>query len=153
MIDDDVVALAARVAAIAGSRSGPTAPADLPVVLGDRVQLQQVLLNLVVNAMDAMATFEESERRLFIRGRLDTDGGRPAVTIGVEDQGIGLRPEDMGRLFEAFYTTKAHGMGLSLAISRSIIEAHGGRLWAEPRSERGAMFAFRLPAADGTAAG
>jgi signal transduction histidine kinase len=152
-IVDDVVALAVRESRHRGVAIRTDIPPDLPVVLGDRVQLQQVLLNLVVNAMDAMATFEESERRLFIRGRLDTDGGRPAVTIGVEDQGIGLRPEDMGRLCEAFYTTKAHGMGLGLAISRSIIEAHGGRLWAEPRSERGAMFAFRLPAADGTAAG
>ena len=69
------------------------------------------------------------------------------MTIRVEDRGIGLEPEEMDRLFEAFYTTKPHGMGLGLAISRSIIEAHRGRLWAEPNGERGAIFSFQLPAA------
>jgi signal transduction histidine kinase len=121
-------------------------------VVGDRVQLQQVLLNLVVNAMDAMASVDEAERRLEICGRLDTQDGHPAVTIRVEDRGIGLEPEEMGRLFEAFYTTKPHGMGLGLAISRSIIEAHGGRLWAESVPGRGAVFSFRLPAAKTSAA-
>jgi signal transduction histidine kinase len=103
-------------------------PADLPVVLGDRVQLQQVLLNLVVNAMDAMSGADEPERSLDIRGRADMDDGSPAVTISVEDHGVGLQPEELDRLFEAFYTTKPHGMGLGLAISRSIIEAHSGRV-------------------------
>jgi C4-dicarboxylate-specific signal transduction histidine kinase len=76
--------------------------ADLPLVLGDRVQLQQVLLNLVVNAMDAMSSADERDRSLDIRGRVDTDDGCPAVTISVEDRGVGLQPEEMGRLFEAF---------------------------------------------------
>jgi PAS domain S-box-containing protein len=123
-------------------------PADLPLVLGDRVQLQQVLLNLVVNAMDAMSSADERERSVDIRGRVDMDDGCPAVTIGVEDRGIGLRPEELDRLFEAFYTTKPHGMGLGLAISRSIIEAHGGRLWGESHRGRGAVFSFRLSAAE-----
>jgi signal transduction histidine kinase len=119
-------------------------PTDLPTVLADRVQLQQVLLNLVVNGMDAMGTVDERERCLRIRGR--TDDHRRAVTLRVEDCGIGLKPEEMNRLFDAFYTTKPHGMGLGLAISRSIIEAHGGRLWAEGNDGPGATFAFSLPA-------
>jgi C4-dicarboxylate-specific signal transduction histidine kinase len=123
-------------------------PADLPLVLGDRVQLQQVLLNLVVNAMDAMSSEDERDRSLDIRGRVDTEDGSPAVTISVEDRGVGLQPEELGRLFEAFYTTKPHGMGLGLAISRSIIEAHSGRLWGESQRGRGAVFSFRLPAAE-----
>ena len=122
-------------------------PADLPLVLGDRVQLQQVLLNLVVNAMDAMSGADEQDRSLDIRGRVDMDDGCPAVTIGVEDRGVGLQPDELERLFEAFYTTKPHGMGLGLAISRSIIEAHGGRLRGESNRGRGAVFSFRLPAA------
>ena len=98
--------------------------------------------------MDAMGTLDEQEKWLDIRGHLDGDDGRRAVTISVEDRGIGLEPEGTSRLFEAFYTTKPHGMGLGLAISRSIIEAHGGRLWAESNRERGASFSFRLPIAD-----
>jgi PAS domain S-box-containing protein len=149
---NDVLALASADSALRHVSIRTDVPADLPVVVGDRVQLQQVLLNLVVNAMDAMASVDEAERRLEIRGRLDTQDGHPAVTIRVEDRGIGLEPEQMGRLFEAFYTTKPHGMGLGLAISRSIIEAHGGRLWAESVPGRGAVFSFRLPAAKTSAA-
>jgi len=116
-------------------------------VLGDRVQLQQVVLNLVVNGMDAMATVDEQERRLKIRGSRDVQDGNLGVTISVQDQGIGLNGAEMGRLFEAFYTTKSHGMGMGLAISRSIIEMHGGRLWAEPNQGHGATFSFSVPAA------
>jgi signal transduction histidine kinase len=148
---NDVLALASTESALRHVSIRTDVPADLPIVVGDRVQLQQVLLNLVVNAMDAMASVDEAERRLEIRGRLDTQDGHPAVTIRVEDRGIGLEPEDMGRLFDAFYTTKPHGMGLGLAISRSIIEAHGGRLWAESVPGRGAVFSFRLPAAKASA--
>jgi len=144
---DDVIALAAAESAAQRVAIRTDVAADLPIVVGDRVQLQQVLLNLVVNAMDAMASVDEAERRLEIRGRLDTEGGRPAVTISVEDRGIGLHPEQTRRVFDAFYTTKPHGMGLGLAISRAIVQAHGGRLWAEPNRERGATFAFRLAAA------
>src|SRR4029077_11541229 len=99
-------------------------PNDLPRVSGDRVQLQQVLLNLVMNGMDAMNTIEESQRVLIISGRRETPDGRPWALLSVRDAGIGFKPQEMDRLFEAFYTTKPQGMGMGLAISRSIIEAH-----------------------------
>jgi PAS domain S-box-containing protein len=117
----------------------------LPLVLADQVQLQQVLLNLVVNGMDAMSAVEESKRILIIRGRCETRDGMPGTLLSVQDAGIGFKPEEMDRLFEAFYTTKPHGMGMGLAISRSIIEAHGGRLWAEPNQGPGATFSISLP--------
>jgi len=116
-------------------------------VLGDRVQLLQVLLNLVVNGMDAMSSVDEPERRLDILGRPDTRDGGPAARISVQDRGVGLDAGRMDRLFEAFYTTKPHGMGMGLAICRSIIDAHGGRLWAESNQGPGATFSFSLPAA------
>jgi PAS domain S-box-containing protein len=142
---DDVLALAAAESVARNVAIRADVAADLPVVLGDRVQLQQVLLNLVVNAMDAMSSLDEPERRLEIRGRADREHGAPAATISVQDRGIGLDTGQMDRLFEAFYTTKSHGMGMGLAISRSIIEGHGGRLWAEPNQGPGATFSFRLP--------
>jgi len=144
---DDVRALAAAESVARRVTIRTDVAADLPVVLGDRVQLQQVLLNLVVNGMDAMSTVDEPERRLEIRGRPDRQGRSPAATISVQDSGVGLDAGRMDRLFEAFYTTKPHGMGMGLAISRSIIEAHGGWLWAEPNRGAGATFSFRLPAA------
>ena len=118
---------------------------DMPWVKGDRVQLQQVLLNLVVNGMDAMNATEESKRILIIWGRHEARGGESGCLLGVQDAGIGFKPDEMDRLFEAFYTTKPQGMGMGLAISRSIIEAHGGRLWAETNQESGATFLFNLP--------
>jgi PAS domain S-box-containing protein len=123
-------------------------PEDLPLTFGDRVQLQQVLLNLVMNGMDAMNRVEEQKRLLVISGRRDAYDGWPAVTISVQDFGIGLKTEEMERLFDAFYTTKPEGMGMGLAISRSIVEEHGGRLWTEPNQGPGATFLFSLPAAD-----
>jgi signal transduction histidine kinase len=144
---NDVLALAAAESAARRTTIRTDVPADLPVVFGDRVQLQQVLLNLVVNAMDAMADVSEAERRLEIRARLATGNGHSMVTISVADRGTGLVPGETHRLFDAFYTTKPHGMGLGLAISRSIIQAHRGRLWAESNGERGAIFSFQLPAA------
>src|SRR6266403_5076577 len=120
---------------------------DLPLVLGDRVQLQQVLLNLVVNGSDAMKAVEESKRVLIICGRSQIRDGISEACLSVQDMGTGFKPGEMERLFETFYTTKAHGMGMGLAISRSIIEAHGGRLWAEPNQGPGATFLFSLPAA------
>jgi C4-dicarboxylate-specific signal transduction histidine kinase len=144
---NDIVVLAAAEAAARRVEIRTDVPADLPAVLGDRVQLQQVLLNLVVNAMDAMASVGDEDRRLDIRGHMDAADGRAAVTIRVEDRGVGLQPEAANSLFEPFYTTKTQGMGLGLAICRSIVEAHGGRLWAEPNQEKGAVFTFRLPAA------
>ncbi|PYK61342.1 MAG: hypothetical protein DME21_09510 [Verrucomicrobia bacterium] len=118
---------------------------ELPLVSGDRVQLHQVLLNLVVNGMDAMNTVEESKRVLIICGRREIRDGAPEVWLSVQDSGTGFKPEEMDLLFEAFYSTKPQGMGMGLAISRSIIEAHGGRLWAEPNQGPGATFLFSLP--------
>jgi signal transduction histidine kinase len=123
-------------------------PEDLHLAFGDRVQLQQVLLNLVMNGMDAMNSVDEPKRLLLICGRHDTYDGSPSATISVQDFGIGLKAEEMELLFQPFYTTKPQGIGIGLAISRSIIEEHGGRLWAEPNKGPGATFLFSLPAAD-----
>jgi C4-dicarboxylate-specific signal transduction histidine kinase len=119
---------------------------DLPRILVDRVQFHQVLLNLVMNAIDAMSTVEEQSRILTIWGQRDKLKEKPAVLIGVEDLGEGFGTEVVDLLFEPFYTTKPHGMGMGLAISRSIVEAHGGRLWATPNTNRGATFLCALPA-------
>jgi PAS domain S-box-containing protein len=144
----DVVALAASESATRSVVIRIDVGADLPMVLGDRVQLQQVLLNLVVNGMDAMMAVAEGERVLEIRARLDRQDGAPAALLCVQDRGIGLEPGQVDGVFEAFYTTKPHGMGMGLAISRSIIEAHEGRLWAQSNHpEPGATFSFRLPVA------
>jgi PAS domain S-box-containing protein len=123
---------------------------DLPPVAGDRVQLQQVLLNLVVNGMEAMNTTEASKRALVIRGRTEIQEKQRLVVLTVQDAGVGFKLDEMDRLFEAFYTTKPQGMGMGLAISRSIIEAHGGRLWAESNQGPGATFLFSLPDAGNT---
>jgi PAS domain S-box-containing protein len=120
---------------------------SLPPVLGDRVQLQQVLLNLIVNGMDAMNTVEESRRILKLFGRSELKDEKTVCLVSVQDAGVGFRTDEMDKLFEAFYTTKPQGMGMGLTISRSIIEAHGGRLWAEPNPGAGATFRFSLPAA------
>ena len=143
----DVLALARYESASRRVTIRTELPEELPLVSGDRVQLQQVLLNLIVNGMDAMDTVEESRRVLIICGRREIRDGIPEVWLSMHDTGTGFKPETMQRLFEAFYTTKAHGMGMGLAISRSIIEAHGGRLWAEPNQGPGATFSFSLPAA------
>jgi PAS domain S-box-containing protein len=116
----------------------------LPPVAGDRVQLQQVLLNLILNAIDAMSAVHDRPRELAIVSRTD---GPDAVVVEVRDSGTGLDPESAERVFEAFYTTKTEGVGIGLSISRSIIEAHGGRLWAGPNEPRGAVFRFSLPVA------
>ena len=151
-IVDNVVALATRMSVQRSVAIDTEIPSSLPPVLGDRVQLEQVLLNLVVNAMDAMSEVEPSERRVEVRAITEAEEGRQSVTVRVADHGVGLKPEEIPRLFEAFYTTKPAGLGLGLAISRSIVEAHGGRLWAEPTREKGAVFAFRIPAAQAAAA-
>jgi signal transduction histidine kinase len=100
-----------------------------------------------MNGMDAMNAVEESKRVLIIRGRREIRDGTPEARLSVQDSGTGFKPEAMERLFEAFYTTKPQGMGMGLAIARSIIEAHGGRLWAEPNPGPGATFLISLPAA------
>src|SRR5216684_4693066 len=114
----------------------------LPRVQGDRVQLQQVLLNLIINAIEAMRDISEGERELLISSRNEPDG----VSVEVRDSGPGFAPADLDRVFEAFYTTKPGGLGLGLSICRSIIEAHNGRLWASPNVPRGAIFRFIAPA-------
>jgi C4-dicarboxylate-specific signal transduction histidine kinase len=144
----DVMILAARELAMRRVTIRHHAVAPLTHVLGDRVQLQQVLLNLVVNGIEAMAGGDAGERLLEITECPDRLGGRPAATIRVRDHGVGLSGAERDRLFESFYTTKPNGMGMGLSISRSIIEAHGGRMWTEPNPGAGATFAFTLPAAD-----
>jgi len=114
----------------------------LPPVTGDRVQLQQVILNLLRNAMDAMVGVDDRPRRLVIR--TERDDGR--VRLSVQDAGIGLDPHGAEKLFETFFTTKLGGMGIGLSVSRSIIESHRGQLWASPNDGPGATFAFTLPA-------
>jgi PAS domain S-box-containing protein len=113
----------------------------LPRIWGDRVQLQQVILNLIMNAIEAMSEISEGARELLIGTSMDEPGG---VTVAVRDSGPGLKPESLARLFDPFYTTKSHGMGMGLSICRSITEAHGGRLWATPNTPRGATFQFTL---------
>jgi len=117
---------------------------DLPAVRGDRVQLQQVILNLLRNASDAMAGVDDRPRQLMIRTERDA-GDR--VRLTVKDAGEGFDSHTVDRLFEAFYTTKPSGMGIGLSVSRSIIESHHGRIWAEPNDGPGATFAFAIPCA------
>jgi len=115
---------------------------DLPLVIGDRVQLQQVALNLIRNASDAMVGVEDRPRQLLVGTQRDGDD---RVRLSVQDAGCGVNPQDFERLFEAFYTTKTGGMGIGLSVSRSIIEKHQGRLWAEPNDGPGATFSFAIP--------
>jgi signal transduction histidine kinase len=148
---DAVSAFARHESAAQGVTIRTELPDDLPAVDADRVQLQQVLLNLVMNGMDAMKTTSESQRVLTIRGACDGGDGARRCVVRVCDAGVGIEPGNSEKLFETFYTTKPDGMGMGLAISRSIIEAHGGRLWAERNDGPGATFVFSLPAAAATA--
>jgi signal transduction histidine kinase len=120
--------------------------AELPRIQGDRVQLQQVILNLLMNAIQAMGDLAEGQRELHVSTALIESEG---VRVAVRDTGPGLRPQDLERLFVPFYTTKPHGMGMGLSICRSIIEDHGGRLWATRHEPRGALFQFTIPATSG----
>ena len=117
---------------------------NLPVVSADRVQFQQVVLNLIVNAIEAMHQLHDRPRELVVGGRADAQ----EVFIEVKDSGPGLEPEGLSRLFGSFYTTKPTGMGMGLSISRSIVETHGGRIWAAPNQPCGAVFTFTLPLED-----
>jgi signal transduction histidine kinase len=140
---------------------------DLPLMLGDRIQLQQVILNLLINAIEAMSGVREGRRELWVSSEKVTgisgesqeakfadkalaDAEWSHVLIAVRDSGPGLDPKALDHLFDAFYTTKPQGLGMGLAISRSIIEAHGGRLWAKANASRGALFQITLPIRDET---
>ena len=115
---------------------------DLPPITGDRVQLQQVILNLLRNAADAVADVHDRPRRVSVRTERDGDD---RVRVTVRDNGVGVDPRSAGRLFDAFYTTKSAGMGVGLSVSRSIVENHHGRLWVEPHDGPGATVAFSVP--------
>ena len=123
--------------------AAPTCSTSLPPIFGDRVQLQQVILNLLVNGIQAMAVVRDRPRELLIRTKADNTG---QVLVEIGDSGIGIDPEHAGQLFNAFFTTKADGMGMGLSICRSIIEAHGGRIWASPNAGPGTILQFTLPA-------
>jgi C4-dicarboxylate-specific signal transduction histidine kinase len=137
----EVIALTHSEAIKAGVTVRTQPAPDLPRIHGDRVQLQQVMLNLIVNAIQAMSGVAEDRRDLLISSEATDEGAR----VGVRDTGPGLRPESLPRLFEPFYTTKPDGMGMGLSICRSIIEAHGGRLWAIGCEPPGALFQFTIP--------
>jgi C4-dicarboxylate-specific signal transduction histidine kinase len=128
---------------------------QLRPVVGDRIQLQQVVLNLVMNGSDAMSSTAmssaaDASRELVVSSRnVAGPEGRPAVLVAVRDSGAGVKPEDMSRMFDAFFTTKATGMGMGLSISRSIVEDHGGNLWATPNQGLGLTVQFTLPAERG----
>jgi C4-dicarboxylate-specific signal transduction histidine kinase len=121
----------------------------LPMILGDRIQVQQVIINLVMNGIEAMQPVTDRPRELVIRSRQDETRH---VLVSVTDCGLGIATENTDRLFSPFFTTKASGMGMGLSICRSIIEAHGGRLWATANIPHGATFQFTLPVKADTAA-
>jgi C4-dicarboxylate-specific signal transduction histidine kinase len=116
---------------------------DLPQVIGDRVQLQQVLLNLMINSIDAMKGMDGTRELAIKSQRAENEN----VLVSVTDKGVGLPAQQGDQIFNAFFTTKPHGTGMGLRISRTIIESHGGRLWATAHSGRGATFHFTLPSA------
>jgi C4-dicarboxylate-specific signal transduction histidine kinase len=116
---------------------------EIPRIMAERVPLQQVLLNLTVNALDAMTSIKDRGRLLSITSQIHVPNG---VLITVADSGIGIDPKNMSRIFDAFFTTKQDGMGMGLSIRRSIVEAHGGQLWATPGTRHGSVFHVRLPA-------
>ena len=119
---------------------------DLPPLMGDRIQLQQVLLNLIMNGIEAMTAVADGHRELAIRAQRHDVEEVPGILVAVRDAGVGIAPESLDHLFDAFYTTKAQGLGMGLSISRSIIQGHGGRLWATANAGPGATLQFALPA-------
>jgi signal transduction histidine kinase len=114
--------------------------------MADRVQLQQVVLNLVMNGIDAMRAVTDRQRILTVRSQLNDQGN---IVVNVADSGVGLDPKNRDRIFDSFFTTKPEGMGMGLAISNTIIQAHQGQLWAESGCPYGAVFGFTLPLAAG----
>jgi C4-dicarboxylate-specific signal transduction histidine kinase len=115
---------------------------DIPLILADRIQLQQVILNLMMNAIESMSGAGEGPRKLLVRSGTDES---QAIVVSVQDSGPGFDRKSLDHLFDAFYTTKPHGLGMGLAISRSLVEAHRGRLWATANDTGGATFQFTLP--------
>ncbi len=145
---EEVIGLAQSVITENGVSVQTRLASGMAPVHGDRVQLQQVVLNLILNAVEAMSSVEAGERELLI----STEQSQANSTlVAVRDSGPGIDPERLERVFEAFYTTKSGGLGMGLSICRSIIEAHGGRLWASANLPRGASFQFALPAIANTA--
>jgi signal transduction histidine kinase len=140
---EELITLLRREALQSGVSITAALAPDLPLVMGDRVQLQQVLLNLLMNGLEA--TKGGGDRREITVTSCRAAGDQ--VHVAVTDTGVGLPPTGADELFKAFFTTKPDGTGMGLAISRSIIEAHGGRLWAASNADRGATFTFTLPIA------
>ncbi|HEY5321269.1 MAG TPA: ATP-binding protein, partial [Caldimonas sp.] len=141
---DDVATLLRPDAAARHIALEITVPPDLPRLRGDRVQLQQVLLNLILNGMDAVGSDAAHGRKVAVTARNE---GRDTLAFSVADTGTGIPSARIERVFDPFFTTKTSGIGMGLSISRSIVEAHGGRIWAENNAEGGATFRFTLPVA------
>jgi C4-dicarboxylate-specific signal transduction histidine kinase len=141
-IIEEVVALADRQASRNEVSVVTELTPDLPLVVGDRIQLQQVILNLMLNGIEAMSGVHDRSRRLVVRSRMQD---AEQIRVSIEDSGIGVSEKNISRLFEPFFTTRSQGIGMGLPISRSIVEAHGGRLWAESTVNQGSVFQFTLP--------
>jgi C4-dicarboxylate-specific signal transduction histidine kinase len=141
-IIEEVVALADRQASRNEVSVVTELTPDLPLVVGDRIQLQQVILNLMLNGIEAMSGVHDRSRRLVVRSRMQD---AEQIRVSIEDCGIGVTEKNISRLFEPFFTTRSQGIGMGLPISRSIVEAHGGRLWAESTVNQGSVFQFTLP--------
>jgi C4-dicarboxylate-specific signal transduction histidine kinase len=141
-IIEEVVALADRQASRNEVSVVTELTPDLPLVVGDRIQLQQVILNLMLNGIEAMSGVNDRSRRLVVRSRMQD---AEQIRVSIEDCGIGVTEKNISRLFEPFFTTRSQGIGMGLPISRSIVEAHGGRLWAESTVNQGSVFQFTLP--------
>ena len=139
---DDVALLLHSEAIVRGVRLSLDIAADLPLVTGDKIQLQQVILNLVLNAFEAVATQSASDREVVIEAAME---GASMVRVAVRDRGCGFTDDALDRIFKPYFTSKREGLGLGLCISRSIIELHRGRIWAEHNQERGAAFLFTVP--------
>jgi C4-dicarboxylate-specific signal transduction histidine kinase len=147
---DEVIVLARTAISRNGVSVQTLLSEGLAAVQGDRVQLQQVILNLILNAIEAMGSVEVGTRELLISTEQNQ---AKEVLVAVCDSGPGIGPENLKRVFEAFYTTKASGMGMGLSICRSIIDAHGGRLWADVNDPRGVVFQFTLPSTESEQSG
>jgi C4-dicarboxylate-specific signal transduction histidine kinase len=139
---EEVVSLVRRQVLSGGVSVRMQLAKDLPPARGDRVQLQQVLLNLILNAIEAMVSVDSEMRNLLIR--TEAHGGE-GLLVSICDSGPGVAFEERERIFESFYSTKADGMGIGLSICRSIIDAHGGRLWVDAHQPCGSAFRFSLP--------